>query len=907
MPKQSEIRKKLTSTKKVEYKKPEPVAKEFDDAILRPQAIVPKLQNRILAWIIFAVTIAIYISTQARTMSFWDSGEYATCISILGVPHPPGNPFYILFGRAFIALFGWAVPHGILSAFISVLTSAFAVMFTYLLTVKLVSMMKVKAWEAMFAGTVAALYTAFSFTFWMNAIEAEVYSGLVFFVNLILWLTLVWVEKSRDFNHQNLLLFIVYLFFLGFGVHQTALQVAPAVLFIVVYPLLLNGIKQSTFWPKVIGYTIAILAGYFIFGAIGNSIGIDEFDKWAFALITVIILAYELRDVFGKKFWWMSIALVVIGLSSHLYLMIRAADRPFINEGNPSTPKMFWDYVFRKQYGNTNFMIRRASFLRDQVYYHFLRYFDMQWFPRGLLAPLVNSSHSLANFFIMLLGLGGAYFQRLRNKHSFNYFLSIILLTTIAMIFVMNLSSTEVRDRDYFFVTAYNMWAIWLGIGALGVVNIFRNKAVKYGLVAIMLLLPIGNMISQYRPHNRSNEFIALDYGVNFLNSLEENAIIFTNGDNDTFPLWYAQAVEDPFAKEHIYPAKDVAPSQEAQEAMQYAMDYKNKYLKGIRKDVSVANLSLLNTPWYIRQIRDMEGILFSYPDELIDSMTITRLQQNLVIPGTDAAPGFTMRLDPTPAWRSNEPFYRVSDLAVMQIIKDNFGHRPIYFAVTCENYVGFENYTRNEGMVARVVSTPGEDLVDFDRLLMNIDEIYEYRSIADDRVFKDENMQRLVLNYGSGFVRAANYFAEQGDYEAASSYIERGKIFIDEEIKLTEFYTTFYSGSGNWQKLNDFIDNVIFKHKDGWRIYISYVLAYLMENHTDESLPFIEKGLLAYPNESHFADLAVYYGEVYNKIPEVRELLKRVRSRLNYDISYHISSLDSNATQIDIQGEPGS
>ncbi len=906
MPKHSEIRKKLTTTKKAEYKKPEPVVKRFDDAILRPQAIVPDLQNRILAWIIFAVTIAIYISTQARTMSFWDSGEYATCISILGVPHPPGNPFYIVFGRAFIALFGWAVPHGILAAFISVLVSAFAVMFTYLFTVKLVSMLKVKAWEAMFAGTVAALYTAFSFTFWMNAIEAEVYSGLVFFVNLILWLTLLWVEKSRDYNHQNLLLFIVYLFFLGFGVHQTALQIAPAVLFIVAYPMLHNGVKQSSFWPKVIGYTAAVLAGYFIFGAIGDSMGIDEFDKWAFALITVIILAYELRHVFGKKFWYMSIALVLIGLSSHIYLMIRASDRPFINEGHPSTLRMFWDYVLRKQYGNTNFMIRRASFFSEQLNYHFLRYVDMQWFPRGLLAPLVDSSHALGNFFIMVLGLGGAYFQRLRNKHSFNYFLSIIILTTIVMIFVMNLSNAEVRDRDYFFVTAYNMWAIWLGIGALGVINIFKNKTVQYGLAAVMLLLPIGNMISQYHPHDRSNEFIALDYGVNFLNSIEENAIIFTNGDNDTFPLWYAQAVYDPFAKEHLHPAKDVAPSKEAQDAMQYALDYKNIYLKGIRKDVSVANLSLLNTPWYIRQIRDKEGILFSYPDDLIDNLTITRLQQNLVVPGTEAADGFTMRLDPTPAWRPNEPFYRVSDLAVMQIIKDNFGHRPIYFAVTCENFVGFEDHTRNEGMVARVVSVPGDDLMDIDRLLMNIDEIYEYRSIDDDRVFKDDNMVRLVLNYGSGFVRAANYFAEMGDYERASSYIERGRIFIDDEIKLTEFYTTFYSGNKDWDKLNDFIDNVIFKHRDGWRIYISYVLAYLIDNHTDDSIPFIEKGLLSYPNEMHFADLAVYYAEIYDKVPETRELLRRVRSRLAYDIGSHLNQLDAASTQIDFQTELG-
>ncbi|HNU98160.1 MAG TPA: DUF2723 domain-containing protein, partial [Candidatus Syntrophosphaera thermopropionivorans] len=187
-----------------EYKVPEkPPA--FDETLLRPQALVPSKTNTIVAWIVFAFALIIYMLTQARSLSFWDSGEYATCISILGVPHPPGNPFYILFGRALVSLFGNIFPHAVIAAFISGLASAFAVMFTYLVTVQLTSMFKIKPWQSMFAGVIAALYTAFSYTFWMNAVEAEVYAGLVFFINLIIWLTLKWVQNSRDFNKQNYL------------------------------------------------------------------------------------------------------------------------------------------------------------------------------------------------------------------------------------------------------------------------------------------------------------------------------------------------------------------------------------------------------------------------------------------------------------------------------------------------------------------------------------------------------------------------------------------------------------------------------------------------------------------------------------------------------------------------------
>ncbi|MBP7310723.1 MAG: DUF2723 domain-containing protein, partial [Candidatus Cloacimonetes bacterium] len=160
-----------TKLKKIptkDYAKPAP-PKVADIGIYKPQVIVPYKYNRMIAFGLFLFTLVIYMLTQARTMSFWDSGEYATCSSILGVPHPPGNPFYIVFGRAMVAIFGGFASHAVITAFISCLASALAVMFTYLITVQLVSMFKVKSWEAAFAGIIAALYTAFAFTFWMNA------------------------------------------------------------------------------------------------------------------------------------------------------------------------------------------------------------------------------------------------------------------------------------------------------------------------------------------------------------------------------------------------------------------------------------------------------------------------------------------------------------------------------------------------------------------------------------------------------------------------------------------------------------------------------------------------------------------------------------------------------------------
>ena len=886
-----------SQSEKTPYKVPETTARgsihEFNDADIRPQQLVPKRINIWVAIAVFAVTLIVYMLTQARTLSFWDSGEYATCTSILGVPHPPGNPFYIILGRALIAMFGGIFSHAIIAAFMSGLMSALAVMFTYLITVQLTSMLKIRYWEAIFAGVVAALYTAFSFTFWMNAIEAEVYSGLVFFINIIIWLTLYWVQRARDFHYQNILLLIVYLFFLGFCVHQTSLQIAPAVLFIVVYPLFLSGIRKDNFWLKFIGYGVALILAYYIAGLIGKGMGIDDFDKWGFALMTFILLFIELYDVFDKRVWIIGILLVIAGLSSHLYLMVRAADRPFINEGHPSTIQMFQDYVLRKQYGVTSMFERRGNLITHQLGYHFLRYFGWQWFNAETLARWFKipaaAVAAIANIFIAVTGFFGAIFHARKNKHSFFYFLSIFFCTTLLMVFVMNLSSGEVRDRDYFFVVGYNMWAIWLGIGSLALLYLFRKKSLRYALVVILLLLPVFNMVSQYRVHDRSREFIALDYGLNFLNSLEKDAIIFTNGDNDTFPIWYAQAVEDPYSKEHITPAVGTFPTSNSQAAIAKAMEFKNKELKGIRKDVTVANLSLLNTPWYIKQLRDREGVLFSWSDEQIDHLQPALLNTTVNFSAGDPAgeQNFSIFFAETPRFRRTEPYYRVSDLAVIQLIKDNYGKRPIYFAVTCESYIGFDDYLRNEGMVNRLVHTKDLDgeQIDIDRLLTNIEQVYQYRSIHDPRVYKDDNMKRLIMNYGSGFVRAAVYYTKQGDYAKAEKYAAEARRYVDTELRMADYYIRYYADTNQLAKLDAFIEKNIFPHERAIDIYQGYVLRYILGNRRELAPRYLAMIMQRYPNDTGLGSLAIAYAQEYGEIAQVEALFRSLEGKINYSM----------------------
>ena len=835
---------------------------------LKPQQSVNKRTNLIIALLILIGTLVVYYLTLARSLSFWDAGEYITCGSILGVPHPPGNPFYIVLSR-FSAIVGMGLSHAFVINFLSAILSAFAVMFTYLISVKLVTMWikPSEAYYAYIAGFIAAAYTAFSFTFWNNAIEAEVYSGLAFVINLIVLLTLTWTEKSEDFSHQNYLLLIIYLFFLGFGIHQTSLQIAPAVLFIAVYPMLKTGLKQSGFWMRTIIYFIGFIVIYLIFFSVGVAIQIPDLAKYIITVVFALILYWHLRGKIEGKVWLFALFLIAVGLSTHFFLWFRSAHRPFINEGHPDNWEAFTYYIFRRQYGPTSMFDRRATFL-FQMKDQFLTYFSWQFFNTETLIGWFKTPfmfmRTISNIIVTFLGFGGLYYHLKKNKHSFAYFFAFFFMASIAMVIVMNLSDAEVRERDYFFTTAYNFWTVWMGLGSIALIELARRKSKALSMFAavVVIALPIINLASQYHIHDRHDEYIALDYGQNILNSLEENAIIFTNGDNDTFPVWYAQAVMDPAAKEYVFPAKDVNPTDQTKKDIKRAMEFKEENCFGIRKDVSVANLSLLNTPWYIKQIRDNEGIEFNLPDPHIEkcqesqsSALYPRQVPNdtkLTIKGTEPGDEFTI------TFKKGTVLY-IKDLATIQIIKDNYGKRPIYFAVTAPDAIGFEDHLRNEGMVDRLVSSKSSSQMDIERVLTNIDSVYSYRGVFDDAVYKDPNMLRLLNNYGSGYIaRASQHFLKRGDYAKSIQFMEKGLQFIQNKQR-------FYPGLS--------------------QLYMEASFDFLDKEEFDEGFEYIEKAIYYNRTDANLV-MMIYQAGVYTKeYAKAAELLNKLKQYQEADI----------------------
>lgn len=851
---------------------------EFNPEDLRPQDILSRKANAIIGFLVFAFSLFIYMLTNAKSLSFWDAGEYITSSSILGVPHPPGNPFYIILGR-FFSIFSLGFPHAAVVSFISSLFSAFAVMFTYLITVQLLSMTEKNKKLIAAGGIIAAMLTAFSFTFWMNAIEAEVYAGLAFIINFCVWLTFVWVKKQRDFSHQNLLLLVIYVMFLGFCIHQTSLQIAPALLFICVYPLILPNIKKGSFWAQFFGLSFILFILYIVFNQIGKATNIPVIEKFVVGAGFFVMLYFYLRDKIKPVVWLYAIILILIGFSPHLFLYIRSASRPFMNEGYPHNMSLFMDYILRRQYGDFSFMARRASFFSDQVGFHFLRYFSWQFLNTEVIASVLKSPEVIikvaSNLIVTFLGLMGFYHTLKKNKHSFNYLFALFFMVSIAMIFVMNLSDKEVRDRDYFFTTAYNFWAIAMGIGAIGLIrsldSLKSRKFIQVGLLVIIMAFPFVNMASQYDAHDRTGELVSLDYGLNLLNSLEENAIIFTNGDNDTFPLWYIQAVKDPYAVENIWPARDIFPTDRTKQLIADALKYKNEQCGGIRKDVTVANLSLLNTPWYIRQLRDKEGVEFSMDDRMIDQLVPSRLPEAAEVLVSEEGTEHFFKIE-----LAKETAIMIKDFAVIQIIKDNFGKRPIYFAVTCSETSGFEKHLRNEGMVDRVVKIEGMDMVDPQRLEQNLTKVYKYRGIFNGSLHKDENMTRLITNYGAAYMRLSDFYKRQNNIPRAMSLFDEALKFIskDEQDRFVGLKSMLLIESGKMNEAETEVQKAMKLNPDNYQVLTQFAYALIKKNQVDKGLEYLKQAAMINPSNTDIAGLVTQTAIIYNKRQKGLEIL---------------------------------
>jgi hypothetical protein len=613
-----------------------------------------------------AAVLLLYVVTLGPSSAMWDTSEYIATAYILGLPHPPGNPFFVLLGRVFTILpfgDGPAMRVNLLAA----LCSAVSAGLWFLVAEHVLARWLVERWQRIAGASLAVLIGATAFTVWSQSVVNEkVYTIALLGVALVSWLAVRWTDAPDGRKGDRLLILIAYLLGLGYANHMAGFIPAPAV--------------------------------------------------------ALAVLVRRPQTIFRWRLLLACAGALVIGMTPFATQPIRAAYFPAINEGEPTgcRTEFKWSCTFtsktweafkynfnREQFGKPDLSVRQAP-PAAQVGMWWL-YFRWQWLRDAY--DEASSTQAVFAAVFLVLGLFGGWMHWKRDRQSFWYFGPLMASLTIVLIFYLNFRygfsqspelqgvEREVRDRDYFYLWSFSAWGVW---AALGLVFVWESIASLVGteqrsagkdvialprqrswlVAAPVLLVAFVPLLGNWSAATRRGDTTTRDFAHDMLNSVEPYGILVTAGDNDTFPLWYAQEVE------------------------------------GIRRDVLIANTSLLNTDWYARQmirapIREYDaskgpemyrgkqwprpsGSALRMTLDEVDSIPIAQqLSDTVVFPG----PGeIRARISPR--------ILTKADIAVLAMIRDN-PDRPIYFARTIGNYaesLGLGPWLVTQGLARRLV-----------------------------------------------------------------------------------------------------------------------------------------------------------------------------------------------------------
>lgn len=402
----------------------------------------------------------------------------------------------------------------------------------------------------------------------------------------------------------------------------------------------------------------------------------------------------------------------------------------------------------------------------------------------------------------------------------------------------------EVRERDYFYTPAFIFMSLIFGVGVGILVYLLAIKASVFAApvaVAFIAICSVIPCISNYREHDRSGLWVPWDYAYNLLMSCRPNAILFTNGDNDTFPLWFAQQVA------------------------------------GVRKDVRVVNLSLGNTDWYIKQMLTQEPILkLSYDKEGIEKrMAIGDLNernpehytQTWIAKADRAIPALQSRIanmtDSTGAAKPDADTLKLKQYRVMLQVYSAFKEwqakshaglmltqyklvldlamnnvdRPLHFSTTVgqSNFMGLEKYMVQEGMIFNLMQGDTTDRrsvnqdFDLERTAYLIDSVYKFRGLGDGTAYIDGETTRLLSSYTSLYLQIAFQVREN-----IVALLQNAPLTTSKKQQIDALV----------EKALHFLDKGIAQFPEEWRCYwaASYILEPVREK--KRALEYLDKGL---------------------------------------------------------------
>lgn len=824
-----------------------------------------KTLNRYVALGVFMVSLLTYYKSMPPTVVFWDVPEHAAASYAVQVQHPPGSPLLVLVMRiaSMIPMFSDIALRMI---FINMLVSCLNVMLLYLIIVRLALIWRKEpetvADKILFYGpaVVGALALTFSTTFWFNSIELETRNTSLFFTVVIIWLSLIWYERGESDSGDRYLLMIAYLVGLTSGVHIHGLLGFFVAIMMVYFRTYTKSLKQFflsfdvikfgivgslVFWtayPGVIQWLPSMLDGN-VFGT--------QSQLWAYVAFGIVATAAYLIYYYSKKMKRIpylasfSFVLIVLGFTTYLTVYIRANAHTPINENDPSNMARLVTYLEREQYGETPLLSRRFSqepdkianfkkytsdwdyMWRYQIEHMYLRYLGWNFIGKDGDTQDNGIRFSQLYGIPLLVGLFGVYYHWKSDQKSAFIVAAFFILTGLALCVYFNMQEPQPRERDYFFVYSFFGFCIWIGLGVMALVEYIRKqvkteqfKIAGFAALAVAFVMVPGNMLrTNYHMMSRHGHYLAWDHSYNLLQSVEKDAVLITNGDNDTFPLWYLQDVE------------------------------------GIRRDVRVVCLSLLNTDWYIDQLKNQEPygakkVPISIPDNQIQGIQpvpYTPRVMELPVPLNvrdnwerehSATPGSSTIADtvkfymPNTLQFGNVKGLRVQDILVYDIVRTSNWQRPVYFAITVQDdsKIGLQNYLEVRGLAMKVVPRRSQNpwleinedvmqkelFTDVEKPSKDVGYGFRWRGLQDSTVHFDENQRGLLRNYRQAFYGYAVYCLDvKNDPKRAAKILDRMEQemphrIIPLDVDLKSRIASIYEMGGEIEHCREFSQELI-------------------------------------------------------------------------------------------------
>jgi tetratricopeptide (TPR) repeat protein len=809
----------------------------------------------IIGLAIFILAMVVYLSTVAVTTSFWDSGEFISTSYILGIPHSPGTPLYVLVGRVFTML---PLPMTVTQRvnFLSVLSGALGVLMAYLVMVAVVRFMygeakgRLERFVLYVGPSVGAFYLMFSDTYWTDSTEAEVYALSGFVMGLCTLLALLWyrnptggvgeeerkriaervdkrearrevvkIERQGRSHSRNLLYMIVYLLALGIGFHLGTVIVFAGIFLLV---LLVR--------EKSIG-NMELLVVTFGIGVVVVDMTLHRNTQLTVGLLVVFAVLVVWMTLSRGKFALAATGLFALGLSVHIYLSIRSTLNPAIDMVNPETWDSLYYHLRREQYPPIDVFSRKASFLFQVE--HFGRYFREQY---RMLGDVMVGRLNLGKALVAIpaaLGLWGVMSNFGRERRTWVLNFASLALNSLGLIIFLNFSDAEVRERDYFYGGAFYFFSIFIGIGAVSLLWMLVEQ-IRAGAARVRGWMVVGAGVAlvvcscmpagyHWFRHDRSRNYIARDYAYNMLAGVEPDAILFTNGDNDTYPLWYIQNVEH------------------------------------FRTDVRVTNLNLLNTPWYVKQLRDEEPrVPISFTDVEIDNLR--------------------------PVLLRNRRVARPADLVVNHIIQETNWKRPIYFAVTVpqEHWEPYAEHLEMQGMIRRLMPRTGKYMMSEYLMKRNFKDMYEFRGVLtengeiDDSIYKSGDTRVLFGNFAVASFQLGQKASLDRRFDEAVEWAELSLKFDPNLEPGLQFLGIYYVRAGQTQKAIDYYQEKLRQEPRTAMYWIMLASVYEQMGQLPAALYNLREGSRIVPGERRLFEYGVRISALLGERETAEEFARR-------------------------------